>query len=281
MTPLRRQMIEDMSARGLARKTKEAYLRAVFRLARYYNKSPDALTMREVQRFLIHLSEDCRLGSGSCNSYAHGLRFFYTVTLGRDGVRFHVPRAREALRQPEILSRAEVRAVLGAAKSIRDRALLCVTYGAGLRISEVVGLKLADIDRGRMCLRIRQGKRKKDRLALLSKAMLAELDGYWRAHRPEDWLFPGRVPGRPITCKAAWRIFRAAKATAGVTKRGGVHSLRHAFATHLLEAGTDIVVIQQLLGHTSIRSTLRYLHLSERRLMVTGSPLDDLELDGG
>ena len=281
MTPLRRQMIEDMSARGLAKKTKEAYVRAVFRLASYYNKSPDALTIREVQRFLIHLSEDRGLGSGSCNSYAHGLRFFYTVTLGQDGVRFHVPRSREPRRQPEILSRDEVHALLRAAKSVRDRALLCVTYGAGLRISEVVGLKLADIDRGRMCLRIRQGKRKKDRLGLLSETMLTELDAYWLARRPEDWLFPGRKPGRAITCKAAWNIFQAAKAKAGITKRGGMHSLRHAFATHLLEAGTDIVVIQQLLGHASIRSTLRYLHLSERRLMVTGSPLDDLELDGG
>ncbi len=281
MTPLCRQMIEDLTARGLAKKTKDAYLRAVFRLSRYYNKSPDTLTMREVQCFLIHLSEDCGLGSGSCNSYAHGLRFFYTVTLGRDGVRFHVPRAREPRRQPEILSRAEVRALLGAAKSVRDRALLCVTYGAGLRISEVVGLKLTDIDRGRMCLRIRQGKRKKDRLGLLSEAMLDALEVYWLARRPNDWLFPGRKPGRPITCKGAWHIFRAVKAKAGITKRGGMHSLRHAFATHLLEAGTDIVVIQQLLGHTSIRSTLRYLHLSERRLMVTGSPLDDLELDDG
>ncbi len=167
MTPLRRQMIEDMIARGLAGSTQENYLRAVTCLADFYDKSPAVLSVREVQRFLIHLSEDRGLGSGSCNSYAHGLRFFYTVTLGRDGVRFHVPRAREPRRQPEILSRAEVRAVLGAAKSVRDRALLCVAYGAGLRTSEVVGLKLADIDRGRMCLRIRQGKRKKDRLALL------------------------------------------------------------------------------------------------------------------
>ncbi len=125
-----------------------------------------------------------------------------------------------------------------------------------------------------------EGKRQKDRLALLSEAMLAAIEAYWRARRPEDWLFPGRVPGRPVTCKTGWRIFQAAKAKAGVTKRGGLHSLRHAFATHLLEAGTDIIVIQRLLGHTSIRSTLRYLHLSERRLMVTGSPLDELELDG-
>lgn len=280
MTPLRRQMIEDMSARGLASKTQDGYLRAVSCLARFYDKSPDALTMREVQRFLIHLSQDRGLTSGSCNSYAHGLRFFYMITLGRDGVRFHVPRAREPRRQPEILSRDEVRALLCAAASVRDRALLSIAYGAGLRTSEVVGLKLADIDRGRMCLRIREGKRGKDRLALLSEAMLAAIEAHWQARRPRDWLFPGRVSGRPVTCKTAWRIFQAAKARAGVTKGGSLHSLRHAFATHLLEAGADIVVIQRLLGHTSIRSTLRYLHLSERRLMVTGSPLDELELDG-
>jgi site-specific recombinase XerD len=265
----------------LAKKTQDAYLRAVSRLARFYGKSPDTLSTREVQRFLIHLSEECGLGAGSCNSYAHGLRFFYTVTLGRDGVRFHVPRAREPQRQPEILSREEVRAVLCAADSLRDRALLCIAYGAGLRTAEAVGLKLADIDRGRMCLRIREGKRKKDRLALLSEAMLAAIEAYWRARRPEDWLFPGRVSGRPVTCKTGWRVFQIAKAKAGVTKRGGLHSLRHAFATHLVEAGTDIVVIQRLLGHTSIRSTLRYLHLSERRLMVTGSPLDELKLNDG
>lgn len=280
MTPLRRQMIEDMRARGLAGGTQDCYLRAVTCLARFYNKSPDALTMREVQRFLIHLSEDRGLASASCNVYAHGLRFFYSVTLGRDWVRLHVPRRRQPRHQPEILSRDEVRAVLRAAGNVRDRTLLSIAYGGGLRVGEVVALKLADIDRGRMCLRIREGKRRKDRLALLSEAMLDTLQAYWRARRPEGWLFPGQVPGRPLTRKTAGRIFKTAKAKAGITKGVSLHSLRHAFATHLLEAGTDIVVVQRLLGHASIRSTLRYLHLSERRLMGTGSPLDDLELDG-
>ncbi len=281
MSPLRRQMIEDLSARGLARSTQECYLRAVTCLDRFYDKSPASLTMRDVQRFLIHLSQDRGFAPATCNVYAHGLRFFYAVTLGRTGVRFHVPRSREPRRQPEILSRDEVRAVLGAAGNVRDRTLLSIAYGAGLRASEVLALKLADIDRGRMCLRIREGKRGKDRLGLLSEAMLDMLQAYWRARRPKDWLFPGQVPGRPITRRTGWVILQTAKAKAGITKRGGLHSLRHAFATHLLEAGVDIVVIQRLLGHASIRSTLRYLHLSERRLMVTGSPLDDLELDGG
>ena len=235
MTPLRRRMIEDMTARGLAEKTHEAYSRAVSRLALYYNRSPDALTRREVQRFLIHLSEDRGFAPATCNVYAHGLRFFYSVTLDRDWVRFHVPRTREPRYQPEILSRDEVRAVLRAAEDVRDRTLLSIAYGAGLRASEVVALKLADIDRGRMCLRIRQGKRRKDRLALLSEAMLDTLQAYWRARRPVDWLFPGRVPGRPLTRETAGRILKTAKAKAGITKRGSLHSLRHAFATHLVE----------------------------------------------
>ena len=281
MTPLRRRMIEDMVARGLAGSTQENYLRAVTCLAQFYDKSPAVLSVREVQRFLIHLLQDRGLASGTCNVYAHGLRFFYAVTLGRYGVRFHVPRTREPRRLPEILSRDEVRAVLGAAGDVRNRTLLSVAFGAGLRASGVVALKLADIDRGRMCLRIREGKRGKDRLGLLSEAMLDTLEVYWRARRPKDWLFPGRVSGRPIARKTAWLMFQTAKAEAGVTKGEGLHSLRHAFATHLVEAGVDIVVIQRLLGHASIRSTLRYLHLSERRLMVTGSPLDDLELDDG
>lgn len=285
MTTLRRQMIEDMTARGLSEKTQSGYLRAVTGLARFHGKSPDELSAREVQRFLVHLLEDRGLSWGSCNVYVHGLRFFFCNTLGRDGRRFHVPRAREPQRLPEILSRDEVRALILSAASLRDRALLSTTYGAGLRVSEVTQLRIGDIDSARMCLRIEQGKRRKDRLGLLSERMLAELRAYWRVDHPgrkrEDWLFPGRAPGRPISAKTASRIFHAAKAKAGIAKRGGFHSLRHAFATHLLEDGTDLHSIQRLLGHSSIRTTLRYFHLCERRLLVSSSPLDALELDGG
>jgi integrase/recombinase XerD len=277
MTPLRRPMIEDMIARGFSQATHASYLHAVTELARFHRTSPDELTPREVQRFLVYLAEERGLAWATCNVYVHALRFFYRVTLERDDTSFHIPRGKEALRLPEILGRQEVRALLQAAENRRDRALLATTYGAGLRASEVIRLRLADIDSERMCLRIEQGKRKKDRLALLSARLLEELRDYWRACRPAGWLFPGGRAERHITRTTAHRGFHAAKAKAGITKAGGLPSLRHAFATHMLEAGTDLHTIQRLLGHGSIKTTLRYFHLSERRLMTTISPLDQLD----
>ena len=196
MTPLRRQMIQDMTVRGFSRATHDSYLHAVTELARFHHASPDRLTPREVQRFLVHLVEDRGLAWATCNVYVHALRFFYRVTLGRDAATFRIPRGREARRLPEILSRREVSALIRAAASRRDRALLVTTYGAGLRASEVIHLRLGDVDSGRMCLRIEQGKRRKDRLALLSARLLGELRDYWRACRPEGWLFPGERADR-------------------------------------------------------------------------------------
>ncbi len=273
-------MIEDMCVRGLAEATRKSYLHAVSQLALFYDRSPDGLSKREVQAFLVHLVEDRKLSYGTCNGYVYGLRFFYCTTLGRDDPSFHIPTSRQPSRLPSILSRTEVRALLEAAVSIRDRTLLTTTYGAGLRVSEVIKLKLSDIDTARMCIRIEQGKRKKDRYGLLSRCMRLELRNYWRICRPGTWLFPGVHSERPISRITAHRIFHGAKAKAGIKKGGGIHSLRHAFATHLLESGCDLHSIQRLLGHSSIRSTLRYFHLTERRLMSTSSPLDGLELDG-
>ena len=195
MTPLRRHMIEDMTARGLSEKTQSGYLRAVAGLARFHGKSPEELSAREVQRYLVHFLEDLGLSWGSCNVTVHGLRFFFRITPGRDSTRFHVPRAREPQRLPEILSREEVGALISAAAKRRDRALLSAGYG--VRVGEAAGLRIGDIDSGRMCLRIEQGKRRKDRLGPLSERRLAELRAYWRADHPgrkrEAWLFPGRV----------------------------------------------------------------------------------------
>ena len=277
MTPLRRQMIEDMTARGFSKATHDSYLHAVGELARFHRTSPDRLTARGVQRFLVHLVEARGLAWATCNVYAQALRFFYRVTLGCDDTSFRIPRGRGVRRLPEILSRQEVRSLIQAAANRRDRALLVATYGAGLRASEVIRLRLNDIGSGRMCLRIEQGKRRKDRLALLSARLLEELRDYWRACRPEGWLFPDGRAERHITRITAHRSFHAAKAVAGITKAGGLHSLRHAFATHMLEAGTDPHTIQRLLGHGSIKTTLLYFHLSERRLMTTISPLDQLD----
>lgn len=290
MTPLRRQMIDDMVVRGLAKSTQKTYLYAVASLARFHDRSPDTLSAREVQRFMVHLVEDRGLAWATCNCVVHGLRFFYGTTLGRATGGFHIPRAKQPQRLPEILSRAEVAALIDAAGSPRDRALLATTYGAGLRVSEVVHLKIGDIDSARMCLRIRHAKRARDRTGLLSEPMLGELRAYWSAARKqpggprspgrdrEDWLFPSTRAGQPITRQTAAELFHAAKDKAGISKQGGIHSLRHAFATHLLEDGVDLHTIQRLMGHGSIKTTMRYLHLSERRLMVTGSPLDALGL---
>lgn len=280
MTPLRRKMLDDMTIRGLSKATKHAYERAVSQLATFHNRSPDLLSNHDIQTFLVHLLEERKLCHATCNGYVYGLRFFYTHTLGRDNIHFTIPTAREPSRLPVILAREEVRTILDAAVTPRDRALLTTTYGAGLRASEVVKLKVNDIDARRMCIRIVEGKRRKDRYALLSKAMLHELRSYWRVAKPKPFLFPSSQDTRPLTRVSAHRIFHLAKDRAGILKEGGIHSLRHAFATHLLESGTDLHTIQRLLGHTNIRSTLRYFHLSEDRLTATRSPLDELETEG-
>ncbi|MGI9485506.1 MAG: tyrosine-type recombinase/integrase [Geminicoccaceae bacterium] len=277
MTPLRRQMIEDLSVRGLAENTHKAYLHAVSQLAQYYNKRPDQLSTREVQRFLVHLREERGLAWSSCNLYGHALRFFYRVTLSRCATDFYIPCAKQEQRLPEILSRQEVQRLFQVAANRRDRALLMTAYGAGLRASEVISLKISDIDSDRMGLRIDQGKGRKDRYSLLSDRLLLELRGYWLRYRPEFWLFPGGRKGCPITRQRALGIYHQAKDEAGVDKSGGLHSLRHAFATHMLEAGADLLTIQRLLGHRSLRSTMRYLHVTERRLMTTTSPLELLD----
>ncbi|MCP5082041.1 MAG: tyrosine-type recombinase/integrase, partial [Alphaproteobacteria bacterium] len=247
MTRLRQQMIEDMTVRGLADATRKAYLHSVSQLAQFHGRSPDQLTRREVQAFLAHLVEVRGLCHATCNGYVHGLRFFYSVTLGREAPRFQIPLARQPVRLPDILSREEVRALIEAARDPRGRALLTTTYGAGLRVSEAVKLKVGDIDGTRMCIRIEQGKRRKDRYGLLSKAMQNELRCYWRLAKPGIWLFARTGTDQPISRVTAHRIFHAAKQTAGIDKQGGIHSLRHAFATHLLESGCDLHTIQRLL----------------------------------
>ncbi|MEE8303833.1 MAG: site-specific integrase [Candidatus Tectomicrobia bacterium] len=277
MTPLQSQMIEDMKVRGLAKTTQASYVRAVRGLATYYGRRPDTLSQREVQRYLIYVHDDRGLAYTSCNTMVHGLRFFYGTTLGRSDIDFRIPRAREASKLPVILSRQDIRALLAAATHLRDRTLLKVTYNAGVRVSEVLHLKVAHIDSQRQCLRIEQGKRNKDRDALLSQRLLQDLRAYWRVYRPDPWLFPGADTTQPLSRVSAHRLFHDAKDRAGITKPGGIHALRHAFATHLLEAGVDLHTIQRLMGHSSIKTTLRYFHLARRHLIETPSPLDLLD----
>ena len=277
MTTLQHRMIEDMTVRGLAPSTQQASLRAVRDLAAADKRRPDTLSTRDIQRYLLMLHAERGLTYSTCNTIVHGLRFFYGTSLGRSAMHFVMPRAQEPNTLPVILSRHDSRQLFAAAESLRDQTLLRVTYNAGLRASEVVHLTIAHLDSRRMCLRIAQGKGQKDREALLSPRLLQDLRAYWRVYRPNPWLFPGRDGAQPLALKTAYLIFQRAKDRAGIPKPGGLHLLRHAFATHLLEAGVDLHTIQRLMGHSSIRTTLRYFHVARQHLLKTPSPLELLD----
>lgn len=277
MGALRKQMDGDLVVRGMAVRTREAYLGAVAGLAKYYRRRPDRITEQEVQNYLLHLIEQKKLAWSSCNIAAQGLKFFYRVTLKRSEAQFVIPRARQPQKLPQILSREEVVALIENTLNHKHRAILMTAYGAGLRLNEICHLKVTDIDSDRMTIRVEQGKGAKDRYTLLSPRLLTELRRYWSAHRPKEWLFTRRDRTRPISDGTVHRIYHAAKERARIAKEGGIHSLRHAFATHLLEAGVDVHTIQRLMGHGHISSTLRYFHLARKHLASTPSPLELLD----
>lgn len=277
MGALRDQMDKDMVLRGMSPRTRESYLSAVKGLAKHYRKSPDTLSERDVQNYLLYLIEERKLAWSSCNIVVHGLKFFYHTTLRRDQMSFVIPRRRAPSRLPEMLAREEILALFDAAPLPKHRLLLMTAYAAGLRVSELVHLKITDIDPNRMTIRVEQGKGAKDRYTVLSEQLLAELRQYWKRERPAPWLFPAtRNPQAPMHAKTAQKVFYHCKQRAGITKRCGIHSLRHAFATHLLEGGTDIHRIQRLLGHGQVATTMRYFHLAQSSLMQMPSPLESL-----
>ena len=277
MKPLRRKMLNDLIVRNLAENTQKSYLQAVTGLAVYYHRSPDQLSAQEIQDYLLYLSQKRNLTWASCNTIRHGLRFLYQVTLGWPAAQFYIPCAKEPSKLPEILSHEELVRLFTVTTNRKHRALLMTTYAAGLRASEVTRLRVTDIDSARVCIRVQQGKGRKDRYVPLAPRLLAQLREYWCAERPPQWLFPGTKTDQPMSRDGAWYIYTKARDKAGITKGGGLHLLRHCFATHLLEAGTELVVIQRLMGHTSIRSTLRYLHLAQAHTAATTSPLELLE----
>ena len=275
MSALRKQMDQDMVLRGMSVRTRESYLGAVAAMAKFYRRSPDQITEAEVQRYLLHLIEERKLAWSSCNIAVSGLKFLYHTTLKRSQAQFDIPRARAPQKLPQILSREEIAQLIELTPNPKHGVILMIAYGAGLRVSELCQLKLGDIDSSRMSIRVEQGKGAKDRYTLLSPRLLLELRRYWVMYRPHQWLFPSpRGPQRPIDAQTAQRVFYAAKARAGITKDCGIHALRHAFATHLLEAGVDVHTIQRLMGHGHISSTLRYFHLADKHLAATPSPLE-------
>lgn len=275
MGALREQMEREMVLRRMSVRTRQCYSEAVAGLAKHYRRRPDELTEREIQAYLLHLIEERKLAFSSCKVALHGLRFFYHETLKHPEMQFDLPRARAPQRLPEILSREEIERLFAAANLLKHRVLLMTTYAAGLRVSEVCALRVSDIDSARMTIRVEQGKGAKDRYTLLSPRLLKELRLYWQAHRPQQWLFPAaRRADRALNPHAAQKMFYAARDRAKVSKRCGIHGLRHAFATHLLEAGTDVHTIQRLMGHSDIQTTMRYFHLARQTLVGTTSPLE-------
>jgi site-specific recombinase XerD len=279
MSELRKRMIDAMVGRGFSARTQECYVAAVRGVAHHYRLDPQQLSDAQVQSYLVHLIDERKLSYSTLNQAACALRFLYRVVLKRGAAEFEIPLAKAPQRLPEILSREELAQLFAHAGSVRQRTFLLTTYAAGLRLSEGLALKLADIDShaDRMCIRVVGGKGGKDRYTLLSVRLLHELRQYWRVCHPRVWLFPNPAGEGPLVRATAQRWYHAARSRAGITKRGGIHTLRHCFATHLLEAGVDLHTIQRLLGHNHLSTTMRYLQLAQTRLTATTSPLELLD----
>jgi site-specific recombinase XerD len=281
ISPLRQRMIEDMTMRQLAPATQRGYLRAVERFTRFYGDSPDTADAEDLRRFQLHLvSEDA--SPTTINQTLTGLRFFYTTTLSRPEVLAKVSSVHQPEKLPLILSQEEVARLLEAAPNLKYKAALSIAYGAGLRASEVVHLTTHDIDSDRMLIRVEQGKGSKDRHAMLSLTLLKLLRAWWRVGQqrllPGGWLFPGQNPVNPMSTRQLNRAFHTARQAAGIDKPVNLHSLRHSFATHLLEQREDIRVIQVLLGHKKLTTTARYSQVATRTLSEVKSPLDYLDI---
>jgi integrase/recombinase XerD len=278
ITPLRRRMIDDMTVRNLSPATQQSYVYAVAKFGRFFGRSPDQLGLEEARAYQIHLA-DLRQSWSHINQVSCALRFFFGVTLGRQEAFARIAVAKEPKKLPVVLSADEVVRFLQAVPGLRNRAALTTAYGAGLRVSEVTTLRIADIDSGRMLIRVEQGKGGKDRYVMLSPQLLAILRAYWRLARPAHWLFPGRDLKHPISTGALQAACRVAAREAAIEKPVTVHVLRHSFATHLLEAGTNIRIIQALLGHAQLTSTTIYTRVATNLIAKTPSPLDRLKLE--
>jgi len=281
ISPLRQRMIEDMTLRKLSEKTQSGYLRWVKHFTRFLGGSPDTATAEDLRRYQLHLSES-DVSRISLNAAVTALRFFFEVTLGRGELMAKMSHVRVPRKLPVVLSPEEVERLLDAAPGLKYKAALSVAYGAGLRVSEVVALKVDDIDSRRMVIRVDQGKGRKDRYVMLSPTLLGVLRAWWREANargkmlPHGWLFPGQDPLNPLSARQLNRACHAAAEAAGITKRVSPHSLRHAFATHLLEHKEDIRVIQVLLGHKKLETTALYAQVATRMLCEVTSPLDRL-----
>ena len=275
VSPLRQRMIEDMSIRQFGSKTQQDYVRVVADFARFLGRSPDQAEPEDLRRYQLRLASE-GASPAKMNAAVSALRFFFKVTLARSGFGERLATVRKEDRLPQVLSPQEVALLLHCAPSLKHKAALSIAYGCGLRVSEIVHLRVGDIDSERMVIRVEQGKGRKDRYVMLSPDLLDLLRTWWRSARPQGWLFPGRDPGQPVTARQLDRACKAAAATAGLDKPVSMHSLRHSFATHLLEQKTDVRVIQVLLGHKKLDTTARYTRVALKTLGAVKSPLTHL-----
>jgi site-specific recombinase XerD len=277
MTQLRQRMLEELQRRNYSAGTIRLYLLHVAAFAQHFHRSPDQLGAEDIRRYQLFLIKEKKLAWSTYKQIVCALRFFYAKTLKRPFMLEDIPFPRHEQRLPLILSKEEVARILAAPTHLKSRALLMTIYATGVRRTEVARLRVSDIDSARMTVTI-DGKGKKDRVVMLSPVLLDTLRQYWRQAKPKHWLFPGETPDQPISGNDVFAVFHNAVRSAGITKHVSPHSLRHSFATHLLESGVDLRTIQLLLGHSSLKTTARYLHVSQYQVRATASPLDSLNL---
>lgn len=273
MTPLRRRMLDDMSIRNLAPNTQRMYLGYVAAFAKHFHRSPEELAAEHARDFLVHLAQTRRLSAGTLIVASAALRFLFKVTLRRPWTVEDLPVAKKPYQLPVVLSREEVAHFLRTVINLKHRTVLTTIYATGLRVSEAVHLRVEDVDSQRMVVRVTQAKGFRDRYVMLAPRLLDALRLYWRSEQPQEWLFPGKEPGHPLTAATVDAACHRAHLASGIMKPVTPHALRHAFATHLLEAGTDIRTIQLLLGHRSLATTARYLKVSTVSVCSAVSPL--------
>jgi len=274
MNPLRDQMLVDLQLSGAKPNTQKSYLREVDNLAKYFNRSPEELGEAELKEYLLSLIKERHLSEGTFRFYVAALKFFYRTTLKREWMVEKIRHPRTKRKLPIVLDLSEVESLFAVTPNLKHKAILMITYSSGLRASETARLKITDIDSKRMMVRITQGKGGKDRYSILSQTTLELLRQYWRKYRPQEWLFPGAQENDHLSTHSIQQLFYKAKKQAGITKPASVHTLRHSFATHLIEAGTSLHHVQLLLGHRSPTTTTVYLHVSRLNLAQVTSPLD-------
>jgi site-specific recombinase XerD len=284
MTTLIKKMKAEMELRGFSASTKYVYLRMVTALYEYYNKrSLSKLSDKQIKHYLLKLISKKKIAPATYNLNIQSLKFFYEVVLRQPISKYTLPRMREPKKFPDILSSFEVEKLIKSAESIKARTIFIVAYGSGLRLSEIASLTISDIDSKRMVIHVRKGKRSKDRYALLSPVMLKVLRNYWckyrsKIHCREKWLFPGTNSKKHVSARTITYYFHAAKKRANITKAVTFHSFRHSFATHTLESGGNLFQVKELLGHASIKSTVPYLHMTEKKLGILKSPIDNINI---